>query len=171
MSGRYRIEQLAAGHDRSAFASGSEPLDRYFRAQATQDARRRLSFCFVAVEIGTGALAGFCTLAATHVPLTQLPTATTRQLPRYPVVPAVLLGRLAVDGRHQAQGLGVALVADALARALRAEIATFAMVVDAKDERARRFYERLGFAPLPGEERRLVLPLDSARALVGESGA
>ena len=80
---------------------------------------------------------------------------------RYPVVPAALLGRLAVARSHQERGLGGALLADAIQRSARAELGVFAMVVDAKDDAARRFYEHFGFARLPGENRRLFLPIDS----------
>ena len=85
-----------------------------------------------------------------------------RKLPRYPVVPAALLGRLAVARSHQGRGLGGVLLADALKRSARAELGVFAMVVDAKDEAARRFYEHHGFTVLPGASRRLFLPIDTA---------
>ena len=86
-----------------------------------------------------------------------------RKLPRYPVVPAVLLGRLAVARHYQGQGLGGILLADALRRPSRAEFGVFAMVVDAKDEAAQRFYEHHGFTILAGETRRLCLPLAAAQ--------
>lgn len=82
-----------------------------------------------------------------------------KKLPRYPVVPAVLLGRLAVERRYQGQGLGGILLADALMRTARAELGVFAMVVDAKDEAAQSSYEHYGFTVLPGEARRLCLPI------------
>jgi len=78
------------------------------------------------------------------------------------VVPAVLLGRLAVDRSYQGKGLGVVLLGDALMRTARAELGVFAMVVDAKDEGAQRFYERFGFTLLPGAARRLCLPIATA---------
>jgi GNAT superfamily N-acetyltransferase len=85
-----------------------------------------------------------------------------KKLPRYPVVPAVLLGRLAVDRRYHGMGLGGVLLGDALMRTARAELGVFAMVVDATDEAAQRFYERYGFTLLPGETRRLCLPISTA---------
>ncbi|MBK0506674.1 GNAT family N-acetyltransferase, partial [Klebsiella pneumoniae] len=78
-----------------------------------------------------------------------------RRLPRYPLVPAVLLGRLAVDRKHQGKGYGRFLLADALGRAVRSEIASFAVVVDAKDEAARRFYERESFLSFPDQPMKL----------------
>jgi GNAT superfamily N-acetyltransferase len=153
MSG-YRIEPLAK-QDRKKFSCGSDVLDRYFREQATQDIRRRVAFCFVAIS-DDNAVAGFYTLAATSLAFDRLSSEWARKLPRYPVVPAVLLGRLAVATTHQGKRLGMALVADALMRSTRSEIAGHMMVVDAKDERAAKFYEHLGFERLIDDRSRLV---------------
>lgn len=162
MAGRYRVEPLAAEHNRSAFQSGSEPLDRYLREQASQDIRRNIANCFVAVTTDTGELAGYFTLAAISIPLDRLPAELIRKLPRYPVVPAALLGRLAIASDHQGQGLGAALLADALLRISRADLAVFAMVVDAKDVSERAFYEHHGFTVLADSDNRLYLPIATA---------
>jgi GNAT superfamily N-acetyltransferase len=154
-----RIEPRSAKHDRSQFSSGSDLLDRYFREQASQDAKRRIATCFVAVSAKDQDVAGYYTLTATGIALSEMAQAITKKLPRYPVVPAVLMGRLAVERRYQRQGLGGILLADALMRTARAEFGVFAIVVDAKDDRAQRFYEHYGFTPLPGEARRLCLPI------------
>ncbi len=82
-----------------------------------------------------------------------------RKLPRYPLVPGTLLGRLAVDQRHQGKGYGRHLLADALYRAMRSEIASFAVIVDAKDENAKRFYEREGFRAFPDQPMKLFLTM------------
>ena len=106
----YRIELLAKKLDRASFSSGSEPLDRYLKTQASQDIRRRISSCSVAVDSATAEIAGFYTIAATSVPLDKFPDDIAQKLPRYPLVAAGLLGRLAVataPGDH----LCVALVA------------------------------------------------------------
>ena len=162
MSETFRIEPLGEGHDREAFDSGSESLDRYFKTLASQDFRRRIAACFVAVSRESGEIAGYYTLTATSIALTDLAPALVKKLPRYPVVPAALLGRLAVASSYQGQGLGGVLLADALKRSARAEMGVFAMVVDAKDEPAQRFYEHYGFTRLPGEGRRLFLAIDAA---------
>jgi ribosomal protein S18 acetylase RimI-like enzyme len=162
MSETFRIEPLGEEHDRARFESGSAALDRYFKTQASQDLRRRISACFVAVSRDSGEIAGYYTLAATSIALTDLSPAIVKKLPRYPVVPAALLGRLAVARSYQGQGLGGVLLADALKRSARAEMGVFAMVVDAKDEAAQRFYEHYGFTRLPGESRRLFLAIDAA---------
>jgi predicted N-acetyltransferase YhbS len=153
----YRIEPLG-GHDRRSFTCGVDALDRYFREQVSQDVRRRMAVCFVAVD-EAGDIGGYYTLSATSLSLDALPEVKARRLPRYPIVPAVLLGRLAVSSAHQGRRLGAALVADALLRAGRSEVAGFALVVDAKDEAAARFYEHLEFMRLPGEPTRLIRAL------------
>jgi ribosomal protein S18 acetylase RimI-like enzyme len=162
----FRIELLGK-HDRTAFSSREESLDRYLREQVTQDIRRRLSNCFVALD-AVGALAGYYTFAATSVPLTELPADITRRLPRYPSMPAGLIGRLAIDQRFQRQGLGSLLVVDAAARAMRAEPAIYALVVDAKSEDAAGFYLRLGFQRFLSQPMRLFIPIaEIARRLLG----
>lgn len=153
----YRIELLGA-HDRSAFVSGSDALDRYLREQAKQDIRRRVASCFVAID-NDGIIAGYYTIAATSLILDKLSPERAKRLPRYPSIPAVLLGRLAVAQAHQGKRLGGALVADALLRATRAEVMAYAMVVDAKDEQATKFYEHLGFERLGDDPRKLIRSL------------
>jgi ribosomal protein S18 acetylase RimI-like enzyme len=120
--------------------------------------RRRITACFVALADGPR-IAGYYTLASTGLLLSDLPASTGKKLPRYPTLPAVRMGRLAVDQAFQGQGLGAALLADALARTARSEIAAFALVVDAKDEAAAAFYRHHGFMGLPDSPRTLFLPL------------
>jgi GNAT superfamily N-acetyltransferase len=153
-----RVEPLGPQHDRDAFNSGVEPLDRYFRQQAGQEARRNIAAPFVLV-LPDGAVGGYYTLSSTALMLTELPREITRRLPRYPLVPATLLGRLAVDLRYRGRGYGRFLLADALHRAVRSQIASFAVVVDAKDDAVRRFYERESFLPLPDQPRKLFRPM------------
>jgi GNAT superfamily N-acetyltransferase len=111
-----------------------------------------------------GRIGGYYTLSSTAVKLADLPEQIVKKLPRYPLVPATLLGRLAVDRGHQGKGYGRFLLADALHRAVRSEIASFAVIVDARDEGAWRFYERESFLPLPDRPMKLFLPMaDIAR--------
>jgi GNAT superfamily N-acetyltransferase len=152
--GSLRVEALGPHHDRNSFVSGIEPLDRYFRSQAGQDARKNMAAPFVLV-LPDGAIGGYYTLSATGVKLTEFPVDVTRKLPRYPLVPATLLGRLAVDQNHRGRGYGRFLLADALLRAVRSEIASFAIIVDAKDDAARQFYERESFLSFPDQPLRL----------------
>jgi len=154
----FQLAQLDAAHDRSVFCSNSEPLNRYLREQVTQDIRRRVAACFVALADGQR-IAGYYTLASASLLLAELPPSTGKKLPRYPTVPAVRMGRLAVDETFKGQGLGGALLADALDRAARSEIAAFALMVDAKDEVAAAFYRHHGFIALPDATLTLFLPL------------
>jgi GNAT superfamily N-acetyltransferase len=135
-----------AGQNRAEFDCGSADLNRYLRQQAGQDMKRNVAACFVAVE---GAVAGFYTLSACHLALDKVAPDLQRRLPRYPNVPAVRLGRLAVDRASQGHKLGAVLLADAVLRALRSEIAAALMVVDAKDAVAAAFYQHHGFRPDP----------------------
>jgi len=153
-----RVAPLVAAHDRTNFDSGSEPLDRSFRLQVSQDIRRRVTACFVALT-PEGRIAGYNTLASANLVLADLPAATAKKLPRYPSVPAVRMGRLAADLGFRGQGLGSALLADALDRAARAEIAAYALVVEAKDDPAATFYKHHDFIALPDSSMTLFLPL------------
>ena len=119
-----RIEPLSDQHDRESFASGIEPLDRYLRQQAGQDARRRVATCFVLVGDENRVPLVYYTLAATSIALAELPEAFAKRLPRYPVVPATLMGRLVVDARHQERGHGEFMLLDAFSRVLRNDIAS-----------------------------------------------
>jgi GNAT superfamily N-acetyltransferase len=162
-----RVEALDPRHDRKSFSSGVEPLDRYFQTQAGQEARKNIAAPFVLV-LPDGPIGGYYALSATAVKLSDLPVNIARRLPRYPLVPATLLGRLAVDFRHRGKGYGRFLLADALLRAVRSEIASFAVVVDAKDDAARRFYERESFLPFPDRTGRLFRPMADIAALFTE---
>lgn len=159
MTAAFRLEVLGAHHVRDGFASGVEALDVYFARQATQDVRRRASACFVAVEAQSGKVAGYYTLAAGGVPLTDLPEALTKRLPRYPSVPVARLGRLAVGQAFQGRKLGGGLLADAAIRAMRSEVAVFALVVDAKDDAAEAFYIHHGFERFGTKSRQLIVSL------------
>ena len=158
----FQLAPLNATHDRAAFHSDSAPLNRYLREQAGQDMRRRVAACFVALA-DEQRIAGYYTLASASVLLADFPADVGRKLPRYPTVPAVRMGRLAVDQAFKGQGLGGALLADALTRAARAEIAAYALVVDAKNETAAAFYRHHGFITLPDSRRTLFLPLARVR--------
>nr|WP_245267242.1 MULTISPECIES: hypothetical protein [unclassified Methylosinus] len=99
------VEPLASGHDRSGFESAVEVLDRYFRTQSGQDARKNMAAPFV-LALPDGTIAGYYTLSSTSVQLAELPEQPLRKLPKYPRVPATLMGRLAVDRRLQGKGYG-----------------------------------------------------------------
>jgi ribosomal protein S18 acetylase RimI-like enzyme len=155
----YLIEPLGSHHNRAAFESGVEPLDRYFHTSAGQDAKKRVAAPFVLLDRTNGAVAGYYTLSATSINLGELPTAIAKKLPKYPVVPAILLGRLAVDKNYRGKRLGEMLLMDALNRCKRSEIAAMAIVVDALDDSACSFYEHYQFIRFPDYPNRLFLPI------------
>ena len=162
MTAPFRLEALAKGHDRSKFTSGNDPLDQYFRTQATQDVRRRIANCFVAVETTSRLVVGYYTIAATSICISDLPPEEAKHLPRYPTIPAVRVGRLAVDQQYQSRGLGKSLLADTALKAINAAPASFVLLVDAKDDQATAFYEHHGFRQLVSLPRSLFLPLATA---------
>ena len=159
MTAPFAVEALSSHHDRAPFTCGVEALDRYLAARAMQDQRRRIAGCYVAREAATGQIAGFYTIAAASMPLDEVSPKLAKKLPRYPVVPCVRLGRLAIAKAHQGKGLGAALLIDAIERSLRSEIVAFAMIVDAKDESAVRFYRHHGFNSFLSAPMILYLPL------------
>lgn len=172
-SGELIIEPLARAHDRSVFACGHEDLDRYLKKQAGQDVRRRIAQVFIARTEGSNHIIGFYTLSSLSIESRTLPVDVSRKLPRHPI-PAALIGRLAVDRARHGKGLGKTLLADALARMVRASrlVAIHAAIVDAKDEQAAAWYERFGFRRFRARSLRLYLPLATAeRLLTGEYGA
>lgn len=166
MTVRFVIEPLSARHERAAFSCGIEPLDRYLQTQANQDIRRNISNCFVAVAEGEISIAAYYTLAASSIPINELPAEIARRLPRYPVLPAVLIGRLAVDRHFARQSLGSALLYDAIARTMAADAAVFAIIVDAKNEIAANFYRRFGFQSFTSRPLSLFFSVSSAAKLI-----
>jgi ribosomal protein S18 acetylase RimI-like enzyme len=162
----FRIEPLG-DQDRAAFSCGVEPLDRYLREQAGQDARKRAAAPFVLLT-AENRIAGYYTLSATIITADDLPREAVKKLkwPRYPELPATLIGRLARDITFQGQGIGELLLMDALKRALSSEIASLAVVVDSKDENAQRFYTNYGFLLFPDTANRLYLPMMTVERLL-----
>lgn len=157
------IRPLDSDHDRPGFHCGVASLDDYIQKQARQDVKRRVSRVFVATTVEQpNSIMGYYTLSTLSIELSQLPQAHARKLPRHPV-PAALLGRLAVNQAAQSHGVGKMLLVDAIKRTLAVsdEIAIYAMVVDAIDERAQHFYEQFGFSLLSSGNLRLFLPLKS----------
>ena len=166
----YRVSPLAKSHDRSAFACGSEALDRYLQQQARQDAEKRVAAPFVLVEPPANTVLGYYTLSASVITADELPAELSKKLPRYPQLPVTLLGRLAVDQGQKGKGLGEFLLMDALHRSLDAadQIAAMAIVVDAKDAAAEAFYKHFDFQPLQQQPARLFLPMKIVAGLFPE---
>jgi len=153
-------------HDRAAFSSGVEPLDRYLRQQARQDMRNRAATVYIQRLSSVPAILGYYTISNLSIEARDLPPEIAKRLPRYPVLPATLVGRLAVSQSQRGKGLGGLLLFDAMSRSLRTGIASLAVVVDAKDDNARAFYEHYGFRRLGRHAGRLYVPSKDIEALL-----
>jgi ribosomal protein S18 acetylase RimI-like enzyme len=164
------FEPLGSGHDRAAFSSSNLALNDYLRRQAGQDLRKRVAAPFVMTPDGR-TIAGYYTLSQYAVDIDGLPEEVAQKLPKYPDVPATLIGRLAVDDRFRGQRLGEKLLMDALRRCLDTsrQVASAVVVVDAKDEDAVSFYKKYGFMELPGVARRLLLPMRTVAEMFNEA--
>ena len=162
----FHVEPLESDHDRAGFSCGVEALDNYLKKQARQDVKKRVAAVFVLTPDGE-TVAGYYSLSQFSVDLGMLPQDITKRLPRYPIVPSTLIGRLAVSTEFRGQGLGELLLMDALHRslALSRQIASAAVIVDAKDERAMSFYRKYGFLELPSIAGRLFLPMPTVEQL------
>jgi GNAT superfamily N-acetyltransferase len=154
----YAIEALTKKHDRSGFDCGTPELNDYLQKQAGQDARRNAASVLVAVHKETRKIGGYFTLSMAAAPLEKLTDAVKKKLPRYGNVPAIRLGRLAVAKEEQGKGLGRFLLTEAMIRCLRNEIAWAVFLVDAKDETARRYYQRFGFFSFQENPNTLYMP-------------
>ena len=161
------FEPLGTQHDRAAFHCGNESLDLYFQRQAGQDLRRHLAVPYVMVDPLSDKVAGYYTLTNYKIDAGELPKEIIRRIP-YPEVPATLIGRLAVDVAYQGKGLGAILFRDALGRSLQNStlVASLAVVVDAIDEAAIKFYQHYDFIPFPNHPDRLYLPMDTIKQLI-----
>jgi predicted GNAT family N-acyltransferase len=164
----FRFEPLDKKHDRAAFSCEHERLNKYLREQASQEVRKRVSAVYVLTPDGR-TIAGYYTLSQYAVDAGELPVEVAHKLdlPRYDKLPATLLGRLARSIDFKGMGIGEILLMGALKRALEhsRNIASLAVVVDAKDERARAFYKAYGFLDLPGHANRLFIPMRTVEHL------
>jgi GNAT superfamily N-acetyltransferase len=141
------VALLRPEHDRSLFDCGNSSLNQYLLQHAGQDSRRRLAAVYVLLDGQESRIAGYCTLSASIIELTDLPENEVRKLPRYPWLPACLLGRLAIDRKFQGQGLGGLLLLEALELVveLSARIGILTVTVEAIDDDAVAFYQHYGF--------------------------
>jgi ribosomal protein S18 acetylase RimI-like enzyme len=168
VNARFAIEPLTTKHKRSDFSCGNDRIDAYFREVASQDVKRRYATCFVARDIATDRVAGFYTLSSSTVSLNQVPEQLAQKLPRYPSVPAVLIGWLGRDSAYAGHGLGGALLFDAIKTVATAPIGAHAIFADAIDDEAAAFYAAFGFTPLAERSRTLYLPVATALKLLSE---
>ena len=153
-------------HDRSDFNCSKESLNRYLLKTASQDLKRKVATIFVLVEDSNKVLA-YHTLSAFTIEAAELDSSLAKKLPRYPRLPATILGRLAVDVNYRGRGFGKLMLIDALLKAFEntRTIASIAVVVDALDDSASSFYRKYGFVAFKSQPSRLYLPMQTIAKL------
>ena len=171
----YRIEAFdPARHQIRDFRCGSDSQDNFLRRSARRQQRDGYTRVYVATDPSDGSerrrCLGFYALNAHAIGRNDLPEAAAPRAPRSNLIPAIFLSHLAVDCRHQGQGLGRILLVDALQQGLRVQriLGVRLMLLDvtangeaADRERLQTFYASMGFRPLPGQSQRLFLPLSA----------
>ena len=160
------FSEALSRHDRATFASGNDRVDLYFRNTVSQDVKRRYAACYVLVESQTDRVAGFYTLSSIGIPLTEIPSDLVRKLPRYPTVPAVLIGWLGRDASFRGRNIGPRLLYDAISRIASSPVGAHAVFADAIDEAAEGFYRRHQFIPFNSRPQTLFLTMATALGLL-----
>jgi predicted GNAT family N-acyltransferase len=163
-----RIDPLdSRRHVRSDFCCGKDSLDNYIHKQASQDLKRRVSTVFVLTDDPDINVLAYYTLSTYTIEIQELDQAFAKQLPRYPLLPATLLGRLAVDQKQKGKGFGELLLIDALKKSLYAsvQVASLAVIAEALDEEASNFYIKYGFQQFRQAPLKLYLPMKSVEFL------
>jgi GNAT superfamily N-acetyltransferase len=154
-------------HDRRGFDCGVEALNAFLQTQARKEMERRSAITYVLVDpAARGEIIGFYSLSAATVLLDSVPEEMAKKLGRQQSVPTTLMGRLALSRSHQGKGLGSQLLWDALNRSEERsrEIGSVAVIVDAKDEKAAQFYEKVGFRRFADPPLRLYLMMSTIAA-------
>jgi predicted GNAT family N-acyltransferase len=164
---KYVITHLDKKHNKDEFTCGAEALDRYLQTQAGQDIKKNVAVTYILTSENSEEILGYYTLSSIGISSGELPPEIVKKLPRYPILPGVLLGRLAVNENFQGRKIGAHLLIDALKRSftVSSQIGIVAVIVDAKDERAAKFYKHFGFIELPENNHRLFLPLSTVKQL------
>ena len=167
-TGGFIVEVLGKEHDREAFDCGHSELNAYLRTQARQEMDRGSAIVYVLVpQRAPREIAGFYTLSSSSVRLSDWPDSVRKKLPRYPLVPVTVIGRLAGSRSHRGHRLGERLLIDALQRCHAASraVGSVAVIVDAKDADIATFYARYGFVAFPDQPLRLFLPMKTIDTL------
>jgi predicted GNAT family N-acyltransferase len=150
-------------HKRSLFSSENDSLDNYIHQRASQDLKKKVATVFVLIDAPNSDIIAYYTLSAYTVEIIEMDETLAKSLRRYPLLPATLLGRLAVNRTCQGRGIGELVLIDALKRSLdaTAQVASLAVVVEAIDENAVSFYQKYGFQQFKKHPLKLYLPMKS----------
>jgi predicted GNAT family N-acyltransferase len=149
-------------HIRDTFSCGEESLDNYIRRGVSQDIKRRIAAVYVLTDQPNDEVLGYYTLSSYTIEIMALEESFSSKFPRYPLLPATLLGRLAVDENQKGKGFGQLLLLDSMKRSLEVskDIASIALVVDALNEKALSFYLKYGFKQFKDEPMKLYYPIE-----------
>jgi predicted GNAT family N-acyltransferase len=161
------ITSLEKKHNKSIFTCSIDAIDQYLKTQASQDMKKNVAVTYVLTSQDSKQVLGFYTLSSIGIFSGELSEEVIKKLPRYPVLPGILLGRLAVDKNFHGQKIGLYLLMDALKRSLTvsAQIGIVAVIVGAKNEMVKAFYKHYGFIELLDNTYRLFLPLSTIKQL------
>lgn len=164
---KYVIARLDKTHNKNEFNCGIDALNQYLKTQASQDIKKNVAVTYVLSQQGSETVLGYFTLSSIGIFSGELPDEVARRLPRYPVLPGILLGRLAIDEKIRGNGIGTYLLIDALKRSLVVsyQIGIVAVIVDAKNGNTAKFYKNFGFIEFPDNTQRLFLPLSTVKQL------
>ncbi len=162
----YTVGILSHEHKKDLFNCGVESLDRYIKNFASKDIRRNISVTYVATtENDSKKIVGYYTLSQSIIQLNEFNNELKKKLPKYPNIPATLLGRLAIDDEYQNKGIGRLLLYNALKRSyiISKQIASNAVIVDAIGDEAVSFYEYHGFLKTISNSYKLYRPINSIK--------
>lgn len=155
-------------HRRENFDCGVESLNKYIKKIASQDLKRKAATVFVLIDSSAKNVMGYYTLSSFSVELTEIEPIVAKKLPRYPLLPATMLGRLAVDKRYKGKGFGQLMLIDAMKKSYKAsqQIASVALLVEAINEQAVRFYQKFGFISFQSSSDRLYLSMKTIEKII-----
>lgn len=161
------ITILNKTHNRKAFECEEQQLTHYLQKQVSQDVKKKLAICFVAIDNDHNVM-GYYTLSSESLGRAQIPKKYIKKVPRNYTAPVILLGRLARDIKSKGTGLGEHLLLNALFRSLRISeksIGAMAVVTEPINEFAVKFYKKYGFEQLP-DSKKLFLPMNTIKQLL-----
>lgn len=164
---QYEIIHLNKTHNKESFLCGIDALDNYLLTKANQDNKKNVAVTYALTLHHSHQVLGYYTLSSLGIMPGELPIEIIKKLPRYPILPAILLGRLAVDKTHQGNKIGKLLLIDALKRSfmISEQIGAIAVIVNAKNKTASDFYQYFGFIQFPENNLKLFLPMDTIKTL------
>lgn len=164
---KYTITRLEKKHYKTEFNCGIEVLNEYLKTQASQDMKKNVTVSYVLTIDESNQVLGYYTLSSIGIMAGELPQDIINKLPRYPILPGILIGRLARDSNYRGKEIGLYLLIDALKRSLSIsnQLGSVAVIVDAKNEKAKTFYKNFGFTEFPDNDRRLFLSMGTINKL------